>query len=142
LETMLNTQLSVVRPEWEADREIGVHMPEDDDYSPEPDVTVIDRDIVLGQIYAERFYFVVEVLSKDRADILDKKRAFYKAHAHCRGFLFVSQKEISAELTIRMTDGWLVRELRCADDSIDIPDIGLIGRFGQAYRSTPLLPST
>jgi Uma2 family endonuclease len=142
IETMLSARLSSVRPQWEADREIGVHIPEDDDYCPEPDVTVIDRDIALGQVYAERFYFVVEVLSKDRTDVLDKKRAYYQRHAHCRGFLFVSQKEISAELVVRTLNGWRAVILTGPLADIDIPDIGMIGRLGQAYRSTPLQPQT
>jgi Uma2 family endonuclease len=142
IKDLINARLQVVRPDWYADQEIGVRDVQIDTYASQPDVTVGDRDFPIDQIWSERFYFVVEVLSDDRADVLEKKRAFYKAHGHCRGFLFVSQKEIRAELVVRAPDGWLVRELSRADDSIEIPDIGLIGRLGQAYRATPLLPST
>jgi Uma2 family endonuclease len=138
LETLLNARLAAVRPEWEADREIGVHLPDDDDYCPEPDVTVIDREIALGQVYAERFYFVVEVLSHDRPDILEKKRNYYKRHRHCLGFLFVSQKEVAAELVTRATAGWDTISLTGSDALINLPGIGAIGLLGQAYRATPL----
>ena len=80
LETMLNARLAVQRPEWQADRGIGVHVPIDDRWDPVPDVTVIDADIELGQIYAERFYVVAEILSPhDRPRTLDSKRDYYRS---------------------------------------------------------------
>jgi Uma2 family endonuclease len=141
IERLLLDRLEIVRPEWHADREIGVHVPEDDDSSPEPDITMIDRDIAMGQIYAERFYFVVEVLSKDRPDILAKKRAYYQAHMHCRGFLFVSQKQVSAELVSLDGGSWTTTMLDHPDAVVDVPEIGEIGRLRQFYRSTPLEPA-
>jgi Uma2 family endonuclease len=64
LETLLNERLQHVKPEWQADREIGLLFPGDEKYNPQPDVTVIDAEIRLGQLYAERFYLVAEVLSE------------------------------------------------------------------------------
>ena len=54
-DVLLNNRLEAVRPEWRADREIGVLLPDDDRFSPEPDVTVIDTAIELGQLYAQSF---------------------------------------------------------------------------------------
>src|SRR5262245_7712164 len=53
LETLLNARLREVKPEWQADYEVGVLLKGDDKYSPEPDVTIIDATIALGQVYVE-----------------------------------------------------------------------------------------
>ena len=55
LETLLNVRLGAVKPEWQADREVGVLLDGDEKYNPEPDVTVIDTTVALGQIYVGRF---------------------------------------------------------------------------------------
>ena len=138
LETLINNLLGAVRPEWQADREIGLLMPEDDKYNPEPDVTVIDTDIGIGQIYATRFFFVAEVLSgSDKPIVLDLKLAYYKQHAPCRGVLFVRQDKVKAELHVRKST-WTTIELNDPIDRIVIPDIGDVGSLGQLYRHTPL----
>jgi Uma2 family endonuclease len=78
LETLLNTRLLQARPEWQADHEIGVWLKGDEKYNPEPDVTVIDAAIAIGQIYVQRFYFVAEILSEsDRKDVLQAKLRYY-----------------------------------------------------------------
>ena len=64
LDRLLNAHLEKVKPDWRADREVGVWLKGDEKYNPEPDVTVIDAAIAMGQIYVERFYFVAEVLSE------------------------------------------------------------------------------
>src|SRR5262245_31115814 len=46
LETLLN---AAAKPEWQADREVGVLLKGDEKYNPEPDVTVIDTSHTLGQ---------------------------------------------------------------------------------------------
>ena len=148
LETMLNERLRQARPEWMADREIGVLLPDDEKYNPEPDVTVIDTAIEIGQIYAERFYFVAEVLSDsnrpeqragaDKPIVLAAKLAYYQRHEHCRGVLIVEQTHFSADLHAGVSTGWVKRELRDPAARIVIPDIGDIGPLGDLYRHTPL----
>ncbi len=141
LETLLNTQLALVRPEWQADREIGLLLPDDDRYNPEPDVTVIETAIDLGQIYATEFYFVGEVLSpNDKTTILDLKRDFYTSHAPCRGVIFVAQDRVFARLITRVGSGWQDQTLDNPSAVIEIPDIGPIGSLGELYRHTPLMP--
>jgi Uma2 family endonuclease len=138
---MLDAQMARAGLAWEADMEIGVLVPDDDRYNPEPDVTVVDRDYPEGQVYAERFYFVAEVLSPgDKSLILDLKRDYYQRHDHCRGVLFVKQDAISARLHVRAADGWREAVLG-PGDRIVIPDIGDIGMLGELYRSTPLQPA-
>ncbi len=148
IETMLNDHLRLCRPEWMADREIGVLLPADEKYNPEPDVTVIDTAVELGQIYAERFYFVAEVLSDsnrpeqragaDKPIVLAAKVAYYQRHEHCRGVLIVRQDRIEADLHVREATGWVFRALRNSADHIVIPDIGDIGPLADCYRDTPL----
>ena len=138
LDLLVNARLALTKPEWRADREIGLLLPEDDKYNPEPDVTVIDTDIGIGQIYATRFYFVAEVLSgSDQPIVLDLKLAYYKQHAPCRGVLFVRQDQVAAELHVRATP-WSTIQLSTPSDRIAIPDIGEIGTLGHLYRHTPL----
>lgn len=137
--TLLNAALSVVKPEWRADREVRLLLPDNDTYNPEPDVTVIDTKIKADQIYAERFYFVAEILSpNDKPRILELKRAFYQAHEYCRGVMFVKQDRIEAELMVRNGAVWISRKIETTSDAIVIPDIGDIGTLGALYRHTPL----
>ena len=144
---LLYDRLRMVKPEWMPDHEIGVLLPKDEKYNPEPDVTVIDTEIALGQIYAERFYFVAEVLSSsdrpeqragsDRPVVLAAKLGYYSRHEHCRGVLIVHQDRIEAELYRRSTN-WTSVTLSSPADRVVIDDIGDIGRLGDLYRHTPL----
>jgi Uma2 family endonuclease len=146
IETMINHRLSLSQflsqsqSAWEADSAIGVHVAEDQSWAPEPDITVADKNIPPGLIYAERFYFIVEVLSSDRPDVLAKKRAYHRAHEHNRGFMFMSQKSVSVELVRRTANGWITDTLTNPEAAIDLPDIGVIGTLRQFYRATELEP--
>jgi Uma2 family endonuclease len=143
LESLLNAHLRNVRPDWQADREVGVWLRGDKKYNPEPDVTVIDAAIAMGQIYVERFYFVAEILSEnDKKAVLDAKLAYYKEHEHNRCVLFVRQAQIGAQQHDRRIDGtWAQRTLRSAQAPLTFPDIGTVGRLGDLYQHTPLDPS-
>lgn len=139
LERCLNSRLEVVRPEWRADREVGIRLEGDERYNPEPDVTVIDADVEIGQIYVERFYFVAEVLSSsDKPEVLDAKLAYYRGHEHNRGVLFVRQDRVEATLHSRTSAQWHTSVLDRADRKILVPEIGDIGRLADLYRYTPL----
>ena len=137
----LNAKLQQVKPEWQADREVGIWLEGDDKYNPEPDVTVIDADIRIGQIYVERFYFVAEVMSpSDKREVIEAKLAYYENHEHNQGVLFVRQDRIGATLHARSGDSWHSTMLERADQRIMVPDIGDIGRLAELYRHTPLDP--
>ena len=151
LAALLNRRLDSVKPEWRADREIGVWLPKDERYNPEPDVTVIDTEIGRDQIYAERFYFVAEVLSEsnrpelrpgsDEPVFLAKKLAYYQAHAHCRAVLIVRQDRIEATFYTR-PNAFAPVLLTNPDERLVIPDIGDIGSLADLYRHTPLWPTS
>lgn len=148
---MLNARLEAGRPDWRADREVGVQLDEDGDYFPEPDVTVTDTELELGQLYAERFYFVAEVLSgsdrpesrdgSDKPIVLAAKLDYYRSHAPCRGVLVVRQDIIAADLHTRDGPDWRQMALTRPEDHIVIPDIGDIGPLAHLYRHTPLWQS-
>ncbi|MBN8909682.1 MAG: Uma2 family endonuclease [Rhodospirillales bacterium] len=150
---LLNNRLQMAKPEWRADHEIGVLLGNDSLYNPEPDVTVIDTEIEIDQVYAERFYFVAEVLSSsdrperragsDKPIVLVTKIAYYQRHEPCRGVLVVRQDIVHADLHIRNGDGsWSLIEVRAPSDRIVIPDIGDIGPLADLYRHTPLFPKS
>jgi Uma2 family endonuclease len=141
LETLLNARLQAAKPEWQADREVGVWLRGDEKYNPEPDVTVMDAAITLGQIYVGRFYFVAEVLSdSDKKAVLAAKLAYYKLHGHNCCVLFVRQDQVAADQRGRQDGGWRSRRLRSATAQLAFPEIGTIGRLGDLYRFTPLDP--
>src|SRR5262245_2520642 len=142
LQRLLNARLELARPEWQADRSVQVWLQGDEKYNPEPDVTVIDAAIALGQIYVERFYFVAEILSEsDKKAVLEAKLAYYKQHTHNRCVLFVRQDRVGAQQHDRGSGGsWRQHALRSAQSPLAIPDIGTIGRLGELYKHTPLDP--
>jgi Uma2 family endonuclease len=141
LESLLNARLQTAKPQWQADREVGVWLKGDEKYNPEPDVTVIDAAVALGQIYVERFYFVAEVLSdSDKKAVLEAKLRYYQDHQHNRCVLFVHQDRLGAEQHDREGGSWLLHQLGGAEDPLTFPDIGTVGRLGDLYRSTPLDP--
>ncbi len=141
LETLLNTRLASVKSEWQADRAVGVWLKGDEKYNPEPDVTVIDTSHVLGQIYAQRFYCVAEVLSEsDKKAVIEAKLRYYQDHEHNRCVLLVRQDRIGAEQHIREGGTWRRQRLSSATSRIAIPDVGAIGRLGDLYKATPLDP--
>ena len=135
---LLEARLQVVSPEWTAFHEVGLLLPNDTTYNPEPDVTVVDAAIAIGQVYAERFYFVGEVLSEnDKPAVLAAKLAYYQAHDPCVGVMFVRQDRIEAELHIR-AKVWTAQLLLDPQARIVIPVIGDIARLADLYRRTPL----
>jgi Uma2 family endonuclease len=142
LETLLNARLRAVRPERQADYEVGVWRVGDDKYNPEPDVTVIDTAFVVGQVYVERFYFVAEVLSdSDKKAVLAKKLRYYQTHEHNRCILLVNQDRIGAVQYDRQARArWHRRRLTRPGTALAFPDIGIVGRLGELYKSTPLDP--
>jgi Uma2 family endonuclease len=142
LDRLLNAHFERLKPEWRSDREVGVLLKGDEKYNPEPDVTVIDSAIAIGQIYVERFYFVAEVMSEsDKKGVLEAKLAYYKQHEHNRCVLLVRQDHIGADQHDRQSDGsWRRRRLKDPAASLAFREIGTIGRLGDLYKYTPLDP--
>jgi Uma2 family endonuclease len=142
LQRLINVRLEAMRLEWQPDRSVNVWLKGDEKYNPEPDVTVIDSAIAIGQIYVERFYFVAEVMSEsDKKAVLEAKLAYYKQHEHNRCVLFIRQDQIGAHQHDRQSNGrWRQRRLEDPTAALAFPDIGSIGRLGDLYKFTPLYP--
>jgi Uma2 family endonuclease len=141
LNQLLNERLREVKPEWRAVRDAGVWLKGDEKYNPEPDVTIIDSAIGLGQIYAQRFYLVAEVLSaSDKKAVVAAKLRYYQDHEHNRCVLFVRQNSIGAEQHIREGGTWRLRRLASATARLSFPEVGIVGRLGDLYEATPLDP--
>ncbi len=120
--------------------EIDVKLPDVLDYLPEPDVAVIDADIKVGQIYAERFFVIAEVLSdSESAKLIDAKLGFYKGHADCVAVLLISQVVIEMTIHERRNEAWSIRQVKGADAVLTLPRLGDICRLSEIYKGTPLL---
>ena len=143
LAALLNARLQLVKPEWQAGHDIGLLVPGDDKYNPEPDVSVIDAGIDEDQGFAERFYLVAEVLSEsDQPAVIAAKFAYYQSHQPNRAVLLVRQDRLGVTVHARLdASRWSERELSAPGDMIELPEIGPIGPLGQLYRDTPLDPA-
>jgi Uma2 family endonuclease len=143
LAALLNARLRLVKPERQADYAIGLLVPGDEKYNPEPDVTVIDAEIRVGQLYAERFYLVAEILSEsDKPEVIAAKLAYYQSHQPNQAVLLVRQDRLGVTVHSRLEPSrWSEGELTAAGDMIELPEIGPVGTVGQLYRDTPLDPA-
>ena len=63
LERLLNDALARHDPSRFANQRPGIELGSGDDYSPEPDVGVIDADYAAGQQFVERAYLLAEIVS-------------------------------------------------------------------------------
>lgn len=141
-ERHLNELLSRVRPEWRADREIGIEVSRTAKDRPEPEVTVIDKDIDPDQNYAERFYLVMEVPSaSDRGQKLKAKVGFYKSHPDNLFVVVVEQDEQSVVIHRRMgPDEWAETELNAPSDELRLEGLGTVCTLEQLYANTRFDP--
>ncbi|MFL5167850.1 MAG: Uma2 family endonuclease, partial [Microvirga sp.] len=112
-ERHLSDALARNKPEWLADREIGIELADDSPYRPEPEIAVVDADIDTTRRGLDRFYLIVEVRSgSDRERLFASKLDFYKSHRHNRWVVVVEQDSVQAAIHERQEGGsWAVRTL-------------------------------
>jgi Uma2 family endonuclease len=148
LERLLNDALESHDLSKMAFQRIGLDLtPVNDRYHPEPDVSVLDAELVPGQRYGERFYLAAEIISESDGEPVRRggrarfelKRDVYREHSFCTAILAVSQKEISVMLDRRGPAGWATETLKGPDASLDHPEFGLRCTLADLYRRTPLL---
>lgn len=139
----LRDALARNRPEWRADREIGIELSDDSPYRPEPEIAVVDADVDTTRRGLDRFYLIVEVRSaSDRERVFASKLDFYKAHPHCRWIAVVEQDRIESIIHERQEHGgWATRNLQRAADVLSFGEIGEVCRLGDLYRHTNLDPT-
>jgi len=142
-ERRLSDALARNKPEWIADREIGIELSDDSPYRPEPEIAVVDADIDTTRWGVDRFYLIVEVRSaSDREPLFGSKLDFYKAHPHCRWIVVVEQDRIEAAIHARAEDGkWTRRRLKRVSDLLSFGEIGEVCTLGDLYRHTNLDPA-
>ena len=123
---------------YQALQRVGIQLEDFPHYRPEPDVAVLDLQLVPGQRHLERFYLAAEILSESDEDRTDLKRSYYRSHEHNRTVLLVSQDRMEAEFDRRTGDGWITSTLNEPDARLELPDMGLSCRLADLYRNTPL----
>jgi Uma2 family endonuclease len=139
----LRQALAQRKPEWIADREIGIEVAEDSRYRPEPEITVVDTSIDPTQNYLDRFYMAVEVVSEsDKGKPIAAKVAFYKDHPHARWIVLVQQNAIEVEIHERQDGGaWTTTTLTDPAAVLAFGEVGPVCTVADLYRHTHLDPA-
>jgi Uma2 family endonuclease len=142
LERRLNEALEARKPDWLALREIGIELPDNHAYRPEPEITVVDAGIDLNQSYTDRFYLVAEVLSQsDKPKHVALKVSFYRSHPPCRMILIIREDTMHVEMHRRGATGeWETAPLAAPGDVIALEKAGQVCTLAQLYARTPLAP--
>lgn len=119
-------------------QEVGLIVPDVDMFRPEADVAVLDGSADLDTSWADRFYFVAEVLSESNTDKdIAFKRASYIAHPDNLYCLVIEQTAVHVDVYARAAS-WERIALNSADAVLDLPAFGFRLRVGELYRDTPL----
>jgi Uma2 family endonuclease len=137
----LNAHFRVDRPQLCALQEVGLIVPEAELFRPEANVAVLDA-MTECESYADRFYFVAEVLSGSNTDKdIAVKRQRYLQHPDNLYFVLIEQKQVRSDVMARAT-GWRPVELAEPGAMLELPEFGFRKALGDFYRGTPLAPST
>ena len=141
-ERHLNDALRARKPEWRADREIGIEVSDESTYRPEPEVTVIDTDTDADRTYADRFHLVMEVPSEsDKGKVLESKIEFYRLHPTNQFIVIVDQDAVEVMIHRRLdAEHWAVEVLTTPDQDLVLGDIGVVCTVGELYENTRLDP--
>jgi Uma2 family endonuclease len=136
----LNIHFRAHRPELRALQEIGLTVPEAELFRPKADVAVVNLNPEYKS-YADRFYFVAEILSDSNTDKdIAVKRQRYLQHPDNLYFVLIEQKRARAEVHAR-AGGWQPVVLEGLDAVLDIPEWGFRTDLDAIYRGTPLAPA-
>jgi Uma2 family endonuclease len=134
---LLESALARSRPELEAFYEIGVRVPDVDDFNPEPDLLVIAKDASFGR-YADRFFLVAETISpSNTAEMIDRKIELYRSHPDNLYCLTVDQDSVHVTLWARENE-WARTDLTSLDDVLALPAFGFQAKLADIYAGTPL----
>ena len=146
---LLKSALRKHRPSLLPIQSSGLDL-DSDTYSPEPDVSVIDRDYAIDQRYIQRGYLMAEIVSSSdeffvpgrRARWIDVKRELYRAHAACEAILLIEQNRIAIDLDLRTATGWDSVTLTDPEARLSLPSFGLNCAISDLYEDTPLDPQS
>ena len=109
------------------------------DFQPVPDVVVLPG-IPSYEPYSERYRLAAEVLSPSntRREIDLKLRRYCEAPDNLYAVV-IEPREFLVEIYAR-SRGWQPMVLKQADNTIEMPEFGLVCCVGDLYRNTPLDP--
>jgi Uma2 family endonuclease len=145
LQMLLNDALEQHAPSLVAAQRPGLELATGQ-HKPEPDVAVIDAAFGAGQRFVEKAHLLAEVISgtdefpvpgTDRMWI-DVKRELYRAHAHCRAVLIISQDRMEVRLDLKTDYGWESSLMRDGRAETVIPAFGFRCFVADLYQRTPL----
>jgi Uma2 family endonuclease len=138
LERLLNDALAHT-PERAAYQRVGLNLgPVVENYDPEPDVVIIDVAESLDKRYAERFYFIAEVVSSSDRPKIEGKREIYKRHETCNCILTIQQDRHEVRVDLRSGSAWTTQVLTRPTDELVLVEFGLRCTLADLYRGTPL----
>jgi Uma2 family endonuclease len=143
LQRLLYAALEAHAPTLSVLQSSGVNLgPAVKDYDPEPDIVVIDSELVErpGERYAAHFYLVAEIVSaSDRVDVA-AKRAVYRLHESCKCILTVQQDRCEVRVELRSENDWTEQVVSQPDDVLALPEFGLCCKVAELYRGTAIQP--
>jgi Uma2 family endonuclease len=135
VENLLNAALKRHAPHLAAYHEIGVNIVSTVPYDPEPDVAVIAKAHGPDARYFDGFLLAAEVLYPSDRDIVERKRAIYRAQERCECVLLIRQERAEATVDERQTEAWRTRVLTMADE-LALPAFGLSCPVRDIYQDT------
>lgn len=139
LERLLIDALERHDPTLTAYQRLGVNIaPSVDDYDPEPDVVVVDKETTedADEHCADRFYLAAEIVSSSDRTSVRTKREVYKLHSACKCILTVQQDRYEVQITLRSKEDWSELRLTKPDDIIALPDFGFRCKVSDLYWGT------
>ncbi len=134
---LLDHALRESRPEFEAFYELGLRIPDVDDFNPQPDLVVAETAELSGR-YVESYLLVAEIISpSNTAEMIDRKLELYRSHPDNLYCLTIDQDSVHVTLWSREED-WARRDLRSLDGVLKLPALGFEATLAAIYEGTPL----
>jgi Uma2 family endonuclease len=134
---LLDRALAQHRPNLEAFYELGLRIPASPDFSPQPDVLVVEA-APLPERYVEQYYLVAEIISpSNTAEMIDRKLELYRSHPDNLYCLTIDQDSPHVTLWARDAD-WAQADFRALKDVVTLPAFGFQATLADIYEGTPL----
>ena len=133
----LNTHFRAHAPDLCACFRVGLTVPSAELFRPQADIAVLEG-VADYEYYADRFYFVAEVLSDSNTDKdIAVKRQRYLQHPDNLYFVLIEQRRVRAEVLARSAS-WQPLVLEGLDAMLEIPEWSFRTPLAELYRGTPL----
>jgi Uma2 family endonuclease len=133
----LRDSLGRSRPDLFAFENVGLRIPGVHDFNPQPDIAVCQADLA-WEYYAERFFFVAEVISpSNTAELIERKLQLYQSHPDNLYCVTIDQDSVHVTLYARDSD-WSRSDLTSLKDVVRLPAFGFEAKLADIYKGTPL----